>query len=128
MDKINFINGQQPAINATNLNQMQTNIENAINNVNSWDKADVNLSYSQTATIDGLKKAKEAIVCFYDSENIITMTYPRILTNNWLSTYVKTSAGGDGRCVVRINFETGVVQNGAQGYVDLAIKKILWKL
>jgi hypothetical protein len=127
MDKINFINGQQPAINATNLNQMQTNIENAINNVNSWDKADVNLSYSQTATIDGLKKAKEAIVCFYDSENIITMTYPRILTNNWLSTYVKTSAGGDGRCVVRINFETGVVQNGAQGYVDLAIKKILWK-
>lgn len=127
MDKINFINGQQPAINATNLNQMQTNIENAINNVNSWDKADVNLSYSQTATIDGLKKAKEAIVCFYDSENIITMTYPRILTNNWLSTYVKTSAGGDGRCFVRINFETGVVQNGAQGYVDLAIKKILWK-
>ncbi len=127
MYKINFINGQQPAINATNLNQMQTNIENAINNVNSWDKADVNLSYSQTATIDGLKKAKEAIVCFYDSENIITMTYPRILTNNWLSTYVKTSAGGDGRCVVRINFETGVVQNGAQGYVDLAIKKILWK-
>lgn len=127
MDKINFINGQQPAINDTNLNQMQTNIENAINNVNSWNKADVNLSYSQTATIDGLKKAEEAIVCFYDNENIITMTYPRILTNNWLATYVKTSAGGDGRCVVRINFETGVVQNGAQGYVDLAVKKILWK-
>lgn len=31
MDKINFINGSQPAINDTNLNKLQTNIENAIN-------------------------------------------------------------------------------------------------
>lgn len=31
MDKINFVNGGQPAINDTNLNQLQTNIENAIN-------------------------------------------------------------------------------------------------
>lgn len=30
MNKINFVNNNQPAINATNLNQMQTNIENAI--------------------------------------------------------------------------------------------------
>ena len=30
MDKINFVNGTVPALNATNLNQMQTNIENAI--------------------------------------------------------------------------------------------------
>lgn len=33
MEKINFINGQAPAINGTNLNQMQTNTENAINEV-----------------------------------------------------------------------------------------------
>lgn len=31
MTKITFRNGQTPAINDTNLNQMQTNIENAIN-------------------------------------------------------------------------------------------------
>lgn len=31
MDKITFRNGRQPAINDTNLNQMQTNIENEIN-------------------------------------------------------------------------------------------------
>ena len=31
MDKINFINGNQPAVNDTNLNQLQANIENAIN-------------------------------------------------------------------------------------------------
>lgn len=31
MDKINFANGSQPAINDINLNQLQTNIENAIN-------------------------------------------------------------------------------------------------
>lgn len=30
MEKINFKNGQAPALNATNLNQLQTNIENAI--------------------------------------------------------------------------------------------------
>lgn len=33
MEKINFINNQAPALNATNLNQLQTNIENAINGV-----------------------------------------------------------------------------------------------
>lgn len=33
MEKINFKNGQAPALNATNLNQLQTNIENAINGV-----------------------------------------------------------------------------------------------
>ena len=31
MNKIDFTNGSQPAINDTNLNQMQANIENAIN-------------------------------------------------------------------------------------------------
>ena len=30
MEKINFVNGQAPALNGTNLNQMQTNFENAI--------------------------------------------------------------------------------------------------
>jgi hypothetical protein len=31
MEKINFVNGSEPALNATNLNQMQDNVENAIN-------------------------------------------------------------------------------------------------
>lgn len=30
MDKITFVNGEAPALNATNLNQLQTNIEEAI--------------------------------------------------------------------------------------------------
>lgn len=34
MTKITFVNGTTPAINDTNLNQMQTNIENAINALN----------------------------------------------------------------------------------------------
>ena len=33
MEKINFVNGKQPAINATNLNKLQTNAENAIKEV-----------------------------------------------------------------------------------------------
>lgn len=34
MEKINFVNGQAPALNATNLNQMQDNIEVEFNNIN----------------------------------------------------------------------------------------------
>ena len=34
MDKINFQNKKLPALNATNLNQLQTNVETAINQVN----------------------------------------------------------------------------------------------
>lgn len=34
MDKINFQNKKLPAVNATNLNQLQTNVETAINQVN----------------------------------------------------------------------------------------------
>lgn len=33
MEKINFVNGTAPALNATNLNQMQDNIENAVNGI-----------------------------------------------------------------------------------------------
>lgn len=52
MDKITFVNGTTPAVNDTNLNQMQTNIENAINalkpvvlyNNNTGTIADVTLS------------------------------------------------------------------------------------
>lgn len=33
MDKINFVNGSQPTINDTNLNKLQTNVENAINGI-----------------------------------------------------------------------------------------------
>lgn len=33
MTKINFVNGQPPALNDVTLNQLQTNIENAINEI-----------------------------------------------------------------------------------------------
>ena len=35
MDKITFINNQAPSLNATNLNQLQDNVESAINSVSS---------------------------------------------------------------------------------------------
>lgn len=34
MQKITFVNNQSPALNADNLNQLQTNVENAINDLN----------------------------------------------------------------------------------------------
>lgn len=33
MEKINFVNGQSPYISATNLNNLQDNVENAINGI-----------------------------------------------------------------------------------------------
>ena len=36
MEKINFINNQAPALNATNLNQLQTNIENEFTDSNDF--------------------------------------------------------------------------------------------
>lgn len=127
MDKINFQNGQQPAINDTNLNLLQSNIENEFINVTNWREMSTNLSYNQILTVEGLKTAKEAIVCFNDSGALVPLNYPKNLSNIWMSTYIKTSSGGDGRCSVRINFDTGTIQNGAQGYVDLAISKVLYR-
>ena len=53
MEKINFINNQAPALNATNLNQLQTNIENEFTDSNDFKNlysnnylALVNLTYS----------------------------------------------------------------------------------
>ena len=45
MDKIKFVNNGQPAINDTNLNQMQTNIENAINAIIVESGSNANGSY-----------------------------------------------------------------------------------
>lgn len=41
MEKINFVNKQAPAINGVNLNQLQTNIENAINEIEMCDWIDI---------------------------------------------------------------------------------------
>ena len=43
MEKINFVNGQSPYISATNLNNLQNNVENAINEVNDKIKLDTTI-------------------------------------------------------------------------------------
>lgn len=45
MNKIDFVNNGQPSINDTNLNQMQTNIENAINAIIVESGSNANGSY-----------------------------------------------------------------------------------
>ena len=59
MEKIDFINYQQPALNATNLNKLQQNVEDAIQEVqdvaddldtNKLDKTSVKDTYSTSAT------------------------------------------------------------------------------
>lgn len=58
MEKIDFINNQQPALNATNLNKLQQNVEDAIQEVqdvvddldtNKLDKTSVKNTYSTSA-------------------------------------------------------------------------------
>lgn len=57
MDKINFINGSQPAINDVNLNQLQTNMENAVNKLGEEiNKKITNLGNYSTEEINTGKK------------------------------------------------------------------------
>lgn len=44
MEKINFTNGQEPALNGTNLNQLQTNVENAIEEAKTTTKTEAETS------------------------------------------------------------------------------------
>lgn len=55
MEKINFVNDTTPALNATNLNKLQQNVEDAIGDVqtdinNKLDKTSVKNTYSTSAT------------------------------------------------------------------------------
>lgn len=85
MDKIDFVNNGQPAINDTNLNQMQTNIENAINAIKVESGSNTNGSYIKFS--DGtmicrkyINFGKKAITTtwgsFYESEKITIGNYP----------------------------------------------------
>ena len=88
MEKINFINNQAPALNATNLNQLQTNIENGIteSNIfrNLWNNGDISANRDNYYTLNNplesgnyifswgtLTKTSEEnpLFIFYDSAN-----------------------------------------------------------
>ena len=57
MEKINFTNGQAPAINGSNLNQLQTNVEEAINEI--VPKTDKNIITAKLASSYTLTKTSE---------------------------------------------------------------------
>ncbi len=69
MEKITFVNGQEPALSSTNLNKIQDNVENAINEVNE----------GLTSEIDNLK-----IAVLYENES---GTYGGFTLNDDLSNY-----------------------------------------
>ena len=85
MDKIDFVNNGQPAINDTNLNQMQTNIENAINSIIVESGSNANGSYIKWS--DGTMICRKYINfgqkaisnewgSFYESEKMTIGNYP----------------------------------------------------
>ena len=76
MEKINFKNGQAPALNATNLNQLQTNVENAINSV---------VERGSNDNGSWIKYSDGTMIC-YKSTGEINMN----LTTSWGSLYEGT--------------------------------------
>lgn len=56
MTKIDFVNGQEPALSAENLNQMQSNIETSINEV----ATDVGNAQTAITTLQGITKSVDA--------------------------------------------------------------------
>ena len=59
MEKINFVNGQSPYISATNLNNLQDNVENAINGIKK--EITTGQEYATNEYIDG-KRVYEKII------------------------------------------------------------------
>lgn len=59
MDKINFRNGQAPYVNDVNLNQMQTNIENAINNIDVSDQINALIEHKYTSILTSALTSQE---------------------------------------------------------------------
>lgn len=55
MEKINFVNGQSPYISATNLNNLQDNVENAINGI---------IESGSNANGNYIKYADGLMICF----------------------------------------------------------------
>lgn len=68
MTKITFVNNSQPAINATNLNQLQTNIENAINN-----KIITNNEFATSEYIDNKQVFRKRISGTWGNSNSFTI-------------------------------------------------------
>ena len=62
MNKINFVNNQAPALNATNLNKMQDNMEEEINNIN--DILDEDTTEETQVQIDNMIFKKRGRVVF----------------------------------------------------------------
>ena len=83
MDKINFINGSQPTINDTNLNKLQTNIENAINGTVLYEneqgtQGDIQLSdsYINYKKFDIYVNEGSVLSCYNTEECVISYAKP----------------------------------------------------
>lgn len=100
MNKINFVNGTEPALNANNLNLMQTNAENAINSV-------ANSIGTGTLTIQ--KNGSNVATFGANSSSNVTAnlsipTQTSDLTNN--SGYITSSSIGNGTLTIQKNGST----------------------
>lgn len=78
MDKINFVNNGQPAINDTNLNQMQTNIENAINAIIVESGSNANGNY--------IKWSDGTMICYKNFSGTVK------ITESWYNLYETSAA------------------------------------
>lgn len=140
MDKINFVNGSQPAINDTNLNKLQTNIENAINGTVLYEneqgtQGDIQLSdsYNNYKKFDIYSKEGSIMTCYNNSnEEGCNIGYPKPIAISSVTMQVKTQqlffkdsntiTRGIGKTIGFGNPGDGVVQNIVE---NMIITKII---
>ena len=95
MEKIDFANGQQPAVNDTNLNKMQANIENAINAVLAKITPTVLFEGSATDNFtinDDISNYKKVIIYYTDNNGSRTS---RMFGNTDLSNDITVALDSD---------------------------------
>lgn len=90
MEKVNFINGQAPAINGTNLNQLQTNVENEFGDLSTLSTTD------KTSVVNAINEVSNEIA----------------KTENWILARLSTAFNAGTTAEHQIKFDTVQSVNG----------------
>lgn len=118
MEKINFINGQAPALNGANLNQLQTNIENAINETTEYSTEVKKIG----TTHNGKPIYRKFIELGYQLDTISSVSLSSLDVANVINIYGMTY-GTD--IEVPINFNNGTGSNSC--YYSVGEKALYYK-
>lgn len=135
MDKINFVNGGQPAINDTNLNALQDNVENSINALSSnvtlvelW-RGTITATTNQTKTLTVDCSGYDIIVYRVRSDYGHYQNVVRIVEDNDVPYQVLlySSDGYNAAGTIKYIRSTKVIEvkcEGTKGWGDISLERI----